>query len=454
MVISSGGLVHAPCRIPYRRHRGVGCRQRGGRWPVRGLAAVPWAGSVVAGNPALPPAWSPTENVAWKPRRSRPGWSSPVVWGDHVFVTGVVSSERTEPPQGASTSAVTAEPRRQTHRWMVYCSTSHRQGPLGAECVKAAARRTIHVKNSYASETPVTDGERVYVYFGNVGLFAFDLDGKAVWSKEMVGVEDAQRAGAPAASPVLHEGGCTSSTTTRRVVPRRPRQQTGQGVWRVDRDEKSNWATPFVWENERRTEIVTPGTGKVRSYDLDGKLLWELAGMSSITIPTPFARHGLLYVSSGYVGDAPRPVYAIRPGASGDITLKTARRATSSSPGPAAGRAVPPVAAGPRRLPIRCSTAASSLLRRQDRQGGLRQAAHLAERAASPRRRGPTTASLRLSEDGDTFVMQAGPEFKVLGKNTLDEMTLATPASSRGSLSSGRRRSCTASQEAAHRPRE
>ena len=72
-------------------------------------------------------------------------------------------------------------------------------------------------------------------------------------------------------------------------------------IWRVERDEKSNWATPFVWENEQRTEIVTPAAGKVRSYDLDGKLLWELGGLSTITIPTPFARHGLLYVASGYV---------------------------------------------------------------------------------------------------------------------------------------------------------
>src|SRR5205085_4443976 len=72
--------------------------------------------------------------------------------------------------------------------------------------------------------------------------------------------------------------------------------RTGKEIWRVERDEKSNWATPFVWENERRTELVTAGTNRVRSYDLDGKLLWELGGMSSIVIPTPFARHGLLYI--------------------------------------------------------------------------------------------------------------------------------------------------------------
>ena len=91
----------------------------------------------------------------------------------------------------------------------------------------------------------------------------------------------------------------------------------------MSRKEGTNWATPFVWENERRTEIVTSGSDKVRSYDLSGTLLWEFSGMSSISIPTPFARHGLLYVSSGYIGDALRPTYAIRPGASGDISLQS-----------------------------------------------------------------------------------------------------------------------------------
>jgi hypothetical protein len=91
----------------------------------------------------------------------------------------------------------------------------------------------------------------------------------------------------------------------------------------VNRDEKSNWATPFVWTHGQGTELVTPGTGAVRSYDLDGNVLWSFKGMSSIVIPTPLAGDGLLFVSSGYVGDKLRPLYAIRPGGSGDLTLKS-----------------------------------------------------------------------------------------------------------------------------------
>ena len=99
--------------------------------------------------------------------------------------------------------------------------------------------------------------------------------------------------------------------------------KTGKELWRVDRDEKSNWATPFIWENSQRTELITSGSRAVRSYDLEGKLLWSLARhVRASPSRRPFAGDGLLFVSSGYVGDKLRPLYAIRPGASGDISLK------------------------------------------------------------------------------------------------------------------------------------
>ena len=208
------------------------------------------------------------------------------------------------------------------HRWMVY-AVDWATGKIvwEREAHRGAPPAARHLKNSYASETPVTDGERLYAYFGNVGLFCFDLSGKLLWSQRW-DVRPMRYGWGTAASPVLHQGRLF-------VVNDNDEQsflialdaRTGRTIWRVDRQERSNWATPFIWENERRTEIVTPGTGKIRSYDLDGKPLWELGPMSSITIPTPFARFGLLYVASGYVGDPVRPVYAIRPGASGDITL-------------------------------------------------------------------------------------------------------------------------------------
>src|SRR4029453_3664388 len=128
--------------------------------------------------------------------------------------------------------------------------------------------------------------------------------------------------GAPPRRPSCIAAGSTSSTTTTTARSRRGTTRARGPPGGGRRAEGPNWATPLVWEHAGRAEIVTSGSDRVRSYDLTGKLLWEFKGMSSISIPTPFERHGLLFISSGYVGDALRPTYAIRPGASGDISLK------------------------------------------------------------------------------------------------------------------------------------
>ena len=165
-----------------------------------------------------------------------------------------------------------------------------------------------------------------YAYFGNVGLYCLDMDGQVLWSRE---VEPSQtRLGwGTAASPVLHDGRLyVVNDNNEQSYLMALSAETGAELWRVDRDEGTNWSTPYVWENDQRTELVTTGTDRVRSYDLHGIPLWELTRMSSITIPTPFSEFGLLYISSGYIGDQNRPVFAIRPGASGDISLGLQRQ--------------------------------------------------------------------------------------------------------------------------------
>ena len=288
-------------------------------WPrFRGLSA-----GVAADDPALPDTWSPTENVVWKMDVPGIGWSSPVVWGDHVFLTTVVNTAQQEPPKPGFYLG-DWPPSGAPHRWMVY-DIDFRTGKVRweREVSSAPPARAKHLKNSYASETPVTDGERVYFYFGNAGLFVFDLNGRAVWSKPMDPKKTRNNWGT-AASPVLHgDRVYVVNDNDEQSFLAAYDKRTGAEVWKTNRAEGTNWATPFVWENGLRTEIVTSGSDRVRSYDLSGKLLWELSGMSTITIPTPFDRHGLLYIASGYIGDALRPVYAIRPGAIGDISLKT-----------------------------------------------------------------------------------------------------------------------------------
>jgi outer membrane protein assembly factor BamB len=405
------------------------------RWPqFRGLEA-----GAVADDPALPDTWSPTQNVVWSLDVPGLGWSSPVVWGDQIFITSVISSGKATAPQRGIYSGTMSYDSQVRHRWMVY-GVDLATGKIRwqQEIRDIVPPGPKHLKNSFASETPVTDGERVYVQFANIGLFAFDLNGQLVWVKEMAPVNT--RAGwGSGASPVLYKERLylVNDNDTRSFIAAFDRR-TGKEMWHVNRDEGSNWATPFVWENELRTEIVTPGTDKVRSYDLDGKLLWELKGMTSITIPTPFARHGLLYISSGFAREPLRPVYAIRPGASGDISLKEGEISNQYI-----------VWFQPHLGPLTPSLLVyGDYLYTLDDRGFLAcHDARTGKQIYGRQRIAPADASgftaspwayngkiFALSEDGDTFVIQAGPEFRLIGKNSLDEMVLATPAVVRSSL--------------------
>lgn len=276
-------------------------------------------------NDDLPVTWSATENVAWATDIPGRGWSSPIVWGDRIFLTSVVNKGQSEDPKkGLYFGGDRPARPKSIHQWMVFCLDLNSGDILWQKQVHEGKPETaIHLKSSFASETPVTDGKRIYAYFGNLGVFCFDLEGKLLWEKRLQ-PHKTRNGWGTAASPVLHDGRLylvNDNEDDSYLLALN--SATGDEVWRTPRDEKSNWSTPFVWKNSNRVEIITPGTGQVRSYDLDGKLLWRFKGMSSITIAMPYEHDGLLYITSGYVGDRKsRPIYAIKPGASGDISLE------------------------------------------------------------------------------------------------------------------------------------
>ena len=399
-------------------------------WPqFRGPGALG-----VTENPNLPDQWSTNENVAWKVSLPGRGWSSPIVWGERVFLTTVVSDTEMEAPKkGLYFGGERKDIPKGTYRWLVHCLDLNSGRELWQRAVHSGtAPNRLHVKNTYASETPVTDGQRLYAYFGNVGLFCFDMEGKPLWSTNWPQVKTRNGWGS-AASPVLHEDRLflVNDNDERSFVVALD-AKTGRQVWLAERDEKSNWATPYVWQNEKRIELITPGTKRVRSYDLEGKLLWEFGGMSTIVIPTPFSKFGLLYVCSGYVGDKVRPIFALKPGAAGDISLK---------PGETTNEFVAwyqPTAAPYNPSPLvygdyfyvlfdfgflSCHDARTGKLVYEKQR--IRPEANTAFTASPWACNGKVFA---LSEDGDTFVFQAGPEYKLLHKNALDEMCMATPA--------------------------
>lgn len=394
----------------------------------------------VADGASFPDHWSASENVAWKTDLPGRGWSSPIVWGRSVFVTTVINRGESEAPKkGLYFGGNRPAPPAAVHEWWVYCLDLDTGDVRWKDKVREGRPETgVHLKNSFASETPVTDGERVYFLFGNVGVFSYDLDGRRTWSTP-IEPHPTRYGWGTAASPVWHgERLYLVNDNEEQSHLLALDKRTGQEVWRVPRDEKSNWATPFVWVNSKRTEIITPGTGKVRAYDLDGKELWSLRGMSDITIGTPFAEGDLLFVTSGYVGSALKPIYAIRPGASGDISLS--RDETSNEFIAWCNWTAAPY--NPSTLLYRDKLFVlldRGMLSAFDVQTGR----PLFDKERIPGGRGftasPWAANGRiycLDEDGATFVFRAGEKFDLSHVNRLadDDMGMATPAIAGNSL--------------------
>lgn len=399
-------------------------------WPrFRG----PTATGVAQDDPRLPETWSKTESVRWVTEIPGLGWASPIVSGGKIFLTTVSSeSEYEKPGKGLYKGMGRQKPPEGVHHWTVYCLDLESGKILWErEAHQGEPKAARHPKSTYASETPVTDGERVYALFGDVGLYCYDFDGKLVWSHEIKPKVTLFGYGA-AASPVLcddlvimiYDNQEQSYITAFDKV-------TGEQRWRVDRDEWSTWATPFVWKNDLRTEIITPGLKAIRSYDPGGNLLWSMGGpMSNLVIPSPFSAHGLLYVTSGYVGDRQRPVYVIRPGAEGEIDLED-----DPAENPSIAWFQPQ--AGPYNTsPIVYGDYYYTL---HDRGFFTCHDARTGEEVYG-KTRFPEGASFTsspwayngklfcLSEDGDTYVIEPGPEFKVLATNRLEELCMACPA--------------------------
>ncbi len=392
----------------------------------------------VLDDPRIPETWSQTDNIAWKTTVPGLGWSSPIVAHGRIYVTSMISSKDVEAPKKGLYFGGERPAPKDEHRAMVY-SVDLKTGKIvwEKEVWRGIPSFSRHLKNSFASETPVADDQRIYAHFGQFGLFCLDKAGKILWSHNLDPVSTRYGWGT-ASSPVLYEGRIyfVNDNDTKSYLTALDKK-TGAVIWKVERDEKTNWATPYVWKHDKQAEIITPGTGKTRSYDLDGKLLWEFGGMSSIAIPTPFSKFGLLYVTSGYVGDQNRPVYVIKPGAKGDITL--AKGETKSD----AVEWYLPQAGPYNPSPLIYGDVYYTLL---DRGFLTAHDAHTGKEIYSKQRIDPTTTAFTaspwaangkifaLSEDGDTYVLQTGPEFKVLGKNSLDELCMSTPAIADGNL--------------------
>lgn len=415
-----------------------------------------------AADARIPTTWSRTSNVAWTTEIAGNGWSSPIVWGDTVYVTSAVSGKPFKEPspglygndyiaelraQGLSNEEVSRRVRARDNETPEESDAiSYRVFALDAnsgalkwerEAVSARPFGGRHRKNTYASETPFTDGERLYVSFGqNVGLFVYSLDGTLLWTRTWPPQPIYLDFGT-ASSPIVHDG---------RVILLHDNEReswilaldakTGREAWRTERPRagflNSAWNTPFIWKNAFRTEIIATGHGFIVSYDLDGKELWRI-GLTGITMPTPsaFSAGGMLYVGTGSQQDgANRPFFAVRPGASGDITLKeneTSNAFIAWHHGRASGYTPSGIAHDGRIylvhdigiLSVIDAESGAQIYKARIGGGG-----HTF--SASPVAAG--NLLYFLNEDGEMFVLEGGDAYKEVARNDLDEMSLASPA--------------------------
>jgi outer membrane protein assembly factor BamB len=435
------------------------------------LSAAPPAGwpgfrgpdmSGLALDATLPDRWSKTEHVTWSIDVPGQGWSSPIVWGDTVYVTSAIGRRPFKQPtpgiygndfiaelraQGLSNAEVTARLRARDNelpeesdaiRYMVYAFEAATGKPTwerqAYEGLPVGGR---HRKNTYASETPFTDGERVYVSFGeNVGLFCYTLDGTLLWKRQWPPQPIYLDFGT-GSSPIVHAGRVyLLQDSERECFLTALDAKTGADVWRIPRPDRgtfprtSSWSTPFVWKNTLRTEIVTTGHGFIMSNGLDGKELWRI-GRTSMPLASPLAAGDVLFAGTGaQEGDADRPFFAVKAGATGDVTL--ADNATSNAfvlwRHPRASGYTPSALVHQGRVYLVHDTGIMVVLAADSgrelyraRVGGVGHTFSASPIATGHRVYFP-------DEEGVTIVIEAGDAYREVAQNDLGEMTLASPA--------------------------
>ncbi len=396
-----------------------------------------------------PRTWDESTNVRWKVRVPGEGWSCPVVWGDQVFLTAAVpagdsvdvESARPQPYRGGGgrrRSDLTST----TYRWEVLCLDA-KTGDVQWRKTARTGRPPLprHSSNSYATETPVTDGQRVYAYFGMTGLFCFDMAGELLWEKDLGSYE--MRAGwGTASSPVLHEGKLfLQIDNDQQSFIVALAAESGEELWRVDRPEPSQYSTPVLWQNSLRDELIAGGQ-IFRSYDPDtGKLLWQLDMEKGRSSASPLAVGDRLYVGTelrnrGGSDDGGGFLFAVKPGGSGDISPKEGE-SSSRYVAWKIDRSGLQMAS-----PVLCAGHLYLL----DRRSGILHCVNAETGGTAYRTRipgarafwaSPWTCGKRvycLDDGGTTHVLEGGPEFRVIGKNVIDQQAWSSPAVADGTL--------------------
>ena len=400
--------------------------------------------SGVADHEKLPQTWDAASgaNIRWKTPIPGLAHSSPIVWGDRVFVTTAVSSRGEAKFRPGLYGDGDASDDRSSHQWRVY-ALDKKTGKIVWEKVafEGEPREKRHIKSTYASSTPATDGRYVVAWFGSQGVFAYDMNGRLAWKKDLghlnLGAYDVKDyEWGTASSPIIYKDlVIVQADTQEESFVMAINIKNGETVWKTARKELPSWATPAIVPAASGVELVTNAPNAIRGYDpASGKELWSLTPSSKITAPTPVYSGNLILVASGRRPE--QPVYAIRAGARGDISLPEGKTSSDAV-------AWSKLRAGPY-MPTPLiyqgyvyTLQNAGIMDCYELETGKEVYKERIPHQGSGFSGSPVASDGRIflpSEDGDVFVVRAGPKFELLGTNHMGELLMSTPAISGGLL--------------------
>ena len=394
-------------------------------------------------NANLPNSWSveKSENIKWKIEIPGMGLSSPVVWGDKLFITTAVSEADTSAYKIGLYGSIGSVNDTSVHEWKIYClnkntgekiweRTSHRGIPL----VKR------HPKSSHANTSVATDGKHVVTFFASEGLYCYDMDGELLWKKDFGKLKSVYFAVPTAewefsSSPIIHKGVVIIQCDVyENSFVAAYDVKTGKELWKKKRDEYPGWCTPNVYNDNGKDRVVLNGYKHRGAYDFEtGEEVWRMSGGGDIPVPTPILGHGMVYFNSAHGKFA--PILAIKTNAKGDITLKEGESTNEyvkwSTPRSGAY--------------MQTMLIYGDYLYNARWNGSL-----LCYNAKTGEQMYKTTLKMGMSftscpvaadgkiyitdDEGVVYVVKAGKEFKLLGKNTLNDIYMTTPAITDGMI--------------------
>lgn len=414
----------------------------------------------------LPNEWSATDNVEWVLDIEGRGWSSPVVVDGKIYITTVTTDGKSKEPQtgtdysnqyvaelmkqGLSEEEVERKvmerdfelPDQVSLHYYLACvdlETGELQWQKEFYAGKPPGGR--HRKNSFVSETPVSDGSHIYVYVTHLGLYAFDLDGNLDWTTDLANHPVYMEFGTGASPALLDDKIIIVDDNQEKSTISAYNKSNGELLWQTERSvpegypaqmPRSGWTTPYIWKNDLRTEIVTLSPGVAISYDTEGSELWRISDTTPAPAASSFSYEGLLYLNAG----KGKPIYAIKPGAVGDITPDSVGTETSAEENeyivwisPRSGTYIPtPVAY---RGGIYVLQDNGIISRLDAKTGEVSFKARLSSSNGADFTTSPWAYEGNVffaSEQGDTFVVDAAEEYKLIRTNSLDDLIMASPA--------------------------